>query len=172
MMIGCSEENIGEKVRVRINHYQQPTTSEGSFLTFVVQEDDKIGSSQWTTRWPDIKGFKYEKGFVYDIIVRDKKRDELIMDAPDIETTLVKVISKKKIPPQTAFEMMLAFAVGDQYYVSYVGGNLSDGFHIVSSLPIDCDTLCDELAQRLESKQSITGVFYHTDTGVKLIGFK
>lgn len=50
----------------------------------------------WELFYDDIAGFKYEKGYEYEIIIKSEKVENPPADASNMKYTLVKVVSKTK----------------------------------------------------------------------------
>ncbi len=56
---------------------------------------------------------------------------------------------------------------------SFVTGSLAFGFELLSTLPIDCDTRCNELDQQLATEDEVIGIFTHAPAGaIRLIGLE
>lgn len=53
-------------------------------------------SAPWQNFYSKIKGFTYEPGYEYQLIVRTEKRENVPADASSIRYILVKEVSKKK----------------------------------------------------------------------------
>lgn len=53
--------------------------------------------SEWENFYGQIEGFDFEKGFEYELIVREEKVENAPSDASSFKYTLVKIISKDKV---------------------------------------------------------------------------
>ena len=63
-----------------------------------VQKSEKLDPSAWESFHASIKGFDYEPGYIYKLLVRERKLDPASVpeDASSIEYTLVKILEKKQ----------------------------------------------------------------------------
>ncbi|MFN4081307.1 MAG: DUF4377 domain-containing protein, partial [Saprospiraceae bacterium] len=60
--------------------------------------------ADWENFYGQIEGFEFEKGYEYELLVREKKIANPPADAPGIKYALVKTVSKTKAEtPMTAF---------------------------------------------------------------------
>ena len=57
---------------------------------------------------PGIRGFDYEWGYHYELIIRETEPDPDFQDAPAVFRDLVEIVSKEKVALGTTFEMRLA----------------------------------------------------------------
>ncbi len=170
-LLACAEENV-ESVIVRVNHFQQTATGEGQVLIYLVQEEEKVGQEDWSYFYGDIDGFTYEPGYVYDLAVEKTPVNDPPADASSIRYTVKKLIAKKAVDNTVSFEVRLK-SVTRSNPPSFVTGSLASGFELLSTLPIDCNTRCDELDQRLANENEVIGIFTHAPAGaIRLIGLE
>lgn len=146
---------IPEVVDMRINHYQQTGIGEGLYLVYLVQEGENIGGEDWSYLYDEVEGFKYEPGYVYDIKVRKVEVENPPADASSIKYILVNVRSKEKVPENETFEIDLK-----KYEYSFVNFEGDEMFLLYKYL-IDCNSMCDELINDLESQEKVTATFIH-----------
>ncbi len=91
--IGTCPEELGEE-KLRINAYRVDCAGEGPRKCLLVQQNDQIGSSEWTLLYQPIIGFTHEEGFVYDLRVRVEKVKDPPADASSLRYILVKEQSR------------------------------------------------------------------------------
>ena len=170
-LLACAEENV-ETVNMRVNHFQQTATGEGQVLVYLVQEEEKVGQEDWSYFYGDIDGFTYELGYTYDLVVEKTPVNNPPADASSIRYTLKKLIAKKAVDDTVLFEVRLK-SVTRSTPPSFVTGSLASGFELLSTLPIDCNTRCDELNQQLTTENEVIGIFTHAPAGaIRLVGLK
>ena len=63
-----------------------------------VQKSEKLDPSAWKSFHTSIKGFDYEPGYIYKLLIRERILDPATVpeDASSIEYTLVKILEKKE----------------------------------------------------------------------------
>ncbi|CAL66025.1 DUF4377 domain-containing protein [Christiangramia forsetii] len=159
-----NENNEGEVVRMRVNHFKQTAFGVAPQLVLLVQEAEEIGGEEWNYFYDGIKDFEYEYGYVYDISVKKEPVENPPQDASSIKYILLDVISKEKIDNTETFEIKLKW--GGNSFVSSTG----DQYTLMDELLIDCNELCENLAQGLENEDELTGTFSHVSNGeIRLI---
>ncbi|OSY89077.1 hypothetical protein WH52_04885 [Tenacibaculum holothuriorum] len=60
---------------------------------FLIKEKE---NDSWEFFYNEIKGFDYEEGFEYKLLVSEKEINPVPADASSIETTLIRIISKEE----------------------------------------------------------------------------
>jgi hypothetical protein len=98
--VSCSkEENKTTQIEgtlIRVNHYKEDCVGLIEQECFLVQQEDAIGSDNWTFFYDDIVGFTFIAGFIYDLDVKIEERNPIPQDIGKYSYTLVKVLSKQK----------------------------------------------------------------------------
>lgn len=174
-LISCKKDKDTEIIQMRINHYQQPAWSIFySGFALIVQEDDRIGSIDWSNFENTIAGFEFEPGYVYDVEVEKKQVENPPMDGSDVAYTLKNVLSKTKVPVETTFEIFLSRKYGNGTgFVSYVTKDASSNYKLLDRVSISCGSLGVDLSEKLEAKNEITAVCKHLDgNSLQLISIK
>lgn len=163
-LVSCEKSDDTELVKMRINHYQQPANNYEFFygLSFIVQEGSEIGNTKWYGFSGRISGFDYELGYTYDIIVQKKRIKNPMIDMPDTEYSLFKILSKTKVPDDTTFDIELAIKFPNGYE-PLVTLNEESEFTLLGKTVIDCGELCGELENYLENETGMVGTFRHID---------
>ena len=99
--VSCSkEENKTTQIEgtlIRVNHYKEDCVGLIEQECFLVQQEDAIGSDNWTFFYDDIVGFTFIAGFIYDLDVKIEERNPIPQDIGKYRYTLIKVISQTPI---------------------------------------------------------------------------
>jgi hypothetical protein len=163
-IISCEKNENIEIVKMRINHYQQPVNMQEFFfgLSYKVQESDEIGTDKWYGFSNFISGFDYELGHVYDIEVQKKHVKDPMIDMPNIEYSLIRILSKTKIPQATTFDINLTVSYSNGFE-SLVKKNEMSIFSLLGETEIDCGDLCGILEENIENQNGLIGTFAHID---------
>ena len=163
-IISCEKDENIEIVKMRVNHYQQPVNSQELFygLSFIVQEGDEIGNDKWYGFSNIISGFDYEVGFVYDIEVKKKHIEDPMIDMPNVEYSLIRILSKTKVPQETTFDITLTISYSNGFE-SLVTKNEISKFSLLGETEIDCENLCGALEDNIENQNGLIGTFAHID---------
>lgn len=162
LFVACSlQQTSADITKLRINHYQQ--TAIGTFpqLVLLVQEDDEIGGDSWNYFYDEIDGFDYEQGFIYDLEVEKTYLENPPQDASAISYNLIKITRKVKVSEESNFSIILRKVHDDGGSDSFVTGNQHLGYKILDEITIDCNVLCVQLDEALQSHKSIIGIFRH-----------
>jgi hypothetical protein len=171
MLLACAEEDV-KTIDMRVNHFRQTAIGEGQLLVYLVQEEENVGQEDWSYFYGDIAGFTYEPGYTYDLSVEKTPVSDPPADAPSIRYVLKKLIAKKAVNDTVSFEVRLK-SVTRSNPPSFVTGSLASGFELLATLPIDCNTRCDELDRQLATKDEVIGIFTHAPAGaIRLIGLE
>lgn len=98
--VSCSkEENKTTQIEgtlIRVNHYKEDCVGLIEQECFLVQQEDAIGSDNWTFFYDDIVGFTFIAGFIYDLDVKIEERNPIPRDIGKYSHILIKVLSKQK----------------------------------------------------------------------------
>ena len=173
-LISCEKDENMEIVKMRVNHYQQPVNNQELFcgLSFIVQEGDEIGKDNWYGFSNIISGFEYELGFVYDIEVQKKHIKNPMADMPNEEYSLVRILSKTKVPQETVFDITLTISYSNGFE-SLVTKNDISKFSLLGETEIDCGDLCNVLEENIENHTGMIGTFAHVDDKtIRLLNLK
>ena len=172
---GCSldgneSRKESETVNMRIDHFRGVGTGMFPKLVYRIQEEEEIGKENWNNMYSSIKGFTYDKGFVYDLKVRKISIQDPPQDASSIRYELLEMISKTAVAADTEFSIDLKWVFDDDNDLLFVAGDSETGYIILDQLTIDCSDLCDDLATKLAQPIKVSGVFQHESEDVlKLI---
>ncbi|BDS10631.1 DUF4377 domain-containing protein [Aureispira anguillae] len=96
MLFSCREDEMGKITKWRINHYTEDCVGAFPQKCLLVQEGASIGTGDWQYFYSFIKGFEYEEGYVYDLLVKQTDIIDPPMDASSIDYELVELLSKEK----------------------------------------------------------------------------
>lgn len=118
-------------------------------LTYSAQMGDHIGSTFWTPLYY-IEGFKYEPGYIYDLLVINTSPSQRLPIPEALTYKLKKVLSKTKVNANSTFDIYLK--VGRDQLVE---GTAAIGFMLLNQVKIDCGNLCNELEIVLKPTSSI-----------------
>lgn len=171
-ILSCDND---DNIEMRVNHYQQPVSAgNGWYLGLNVQEGDEIGKDKWYYFYYNIAGFEYELGYVYDIEVQKKQiAASEVMDAPSVKYTLVRVISKTKVPEETTFDIRLTIKYGGGEYDQFIAKDSTSTYYLLEKTKIDCGDLYESLEENIENQTDLVGTFTHVnDTTIRLIDLK
>ncbi len=169
LIFSCNKEDQELSI-LKVNHYQQTSSGWGPSLINLVQEGDDIDTENWSGMHLNVEGFDYELGYIYELIVIKEHIKNPPADGSSIKYTLHKIASKEKIGNTVPFEIRLKW---DFLPMTFITGTIDSGFKISETTAIDCHILCSELSNLVETSNSFTGIFNHTDTGnIKLIELK
>jgi len=162
-IISCKKDENTEIVRMRVNHYQQPVNNQEFFygLSFIVQEGDEIGNDKWYGFSNIISGFDYELGYVYDIDVQKKHIENPMIDGPTVEYSLIRILSKTKVPQETTFDIALTIKYSNGFET--LVNNKTFKFSLLGGTDIDCGNLCDSLEEKINNQTGLIGTFVHID---------
>lgn len=172
-IFSCSTDDAKETLLIRMNHHQQTAVGAGKSLVYVVQQDEAIGTAQWSLLHDEIEGFQFEPGYIYDLLVAKEFIGYTLVDGSSVRYTLEKIVRKEKVAADTSFEILLK-SVAAIDPPEFVTGNLQTGFEILERIPINCGSLCEELQQVLSTEDEVTGIFRHLEDaeGIELLELK
>src|SRR5690606_8544985 len=168
ILFSCSNEseNQDQSIDMRVNHYQNTGIGEGLFLTLLVQENNNIGSDNWTKFYNSIEGFNYEPGFIYDIKVKVEQVNNPPADGSSLKYTLQEIKSTEEINYETSFDIDLK--INGQSFIT-----TTSGYELLNQIEIDCNNLCDELETKLQNQDFVIGTFNRLQSNeIKLIGLE
>ncbi|WP_108801616.1 DUF4377 domain-containing protein [Aquimarina sp. Aq107] len=165
----CNGDNNNDDSRIeswRINHYQNTVIFLDYTAAIQYQTDDSIGTEDYISLYGGINGFEFENGFIQDIIVKLKPNDLSIADIPPYEITLIKVLAKTQISPDTTFKIRLTRNIIPESFENWVFVDEDNNYSIINSfIRIDCESLCNELSTKINNQEQLTGVFTHGTDG-------
>ncbi|WP_231372759.1 DUF4377 domain-containing protein [Aureivirga sp. CE67] len=171
ILFSCSKDDDNNQdnaqtIDMRINHYQNTGISEGLSLTLLVQEDDKIGSDNWTKFYNSIDGFDYQSGFIYNLKVKVQQVENPPQDGSSLKYSLLEVKSTQEVNNETSFDIDLKIN-GESFITT------TSGYEILNQIKIDCNDLCDELETKLQEQDFLVGTFNRLQDGqINLIELK
>lgn len=97
-MVSCAthKANKSNEYIYWINSSKVPCDGVGAGSCLKVQKGDTLNNENWQYFYSTIDGFDYQPGYIYKLIVREKKidKEKVPADASSINFTLVKVIEK------------------------------------------------------------------------------
>jgi hypothetical protein len=81
-----------------------------------VQKTDTLDPSAWETFYASIKGFEYEPGYIYKIVVKENHLDPagLPADASSIEYTLAEILEKRQDMKFRINDIWVAFEINGE----------------------------------------------------------
>jgi heat shock protein HslJ len=98
LLAGCpGRGSDGESQHVYwVNSQKVPCVGSGPQYCLMVQKNQEPDPSAWSSFYSTIKGFDFEPGYIYKLLVEEKELppDEVPADASSIEYTLVRVLEK------------------------------------------------------------------------------
>lgn len=164
-----NSDDANEITTMKVNHYKQSGSSLFLSQFLLVQEGNLAGGNEWNLFYDDIEDFNYELGYVYTLTVEKIWLENPPVDGSSIHYRLIEVVNKVKAPLDEEFEILLARLTDDNGYDSYFEEVDNLSYKLLDGTKIDCQDYCDELSKKMLNKQSITGVFTHSDDGRLLL---
>lgn len=164
LISSCASDNDNNSIDVtlKINHYKKTAIGVDKTLALQIQENNNIGSDNWTLLYNEIEGLNYELGFIYEIKARKETISNPPTDGSFVKYVLTDVISKVPVENGTFFELDLKT---DQLNPpNYVYGDITQGFTILNEINIDCNTICNEFFSALANENSLKGIFSHVNS--------
>ncbi len=171
--LSCSnDENYTEIIDLRINHFQQTAIGVGQQLVIQIQEGKEIGTENWSYFYSNIEGFDYKSGFIYKLSVEKQKISNPPEDSSSIKYILRKVISKVRVDNDITFEIKLK-SIKTSNPPSFVTGDLASNYKILGEIEIECNDICENLSEKLQTKDEVSGIFKHAENNsLRLISIK
>ena len=164
VLISCEEENQNEIVDIRVNHYKNTALGLSPQFTLLIQEGAILNTDTWHNFYSSIEGFTYEPGYIYALSVKKETIQNPLQDASSFKYSLQEILSKEKVSEDVSFDLTLKLE-GDNFV------NSSSNFLILDSITIDCGNLCQELENKLQTENNVSGTFKHIDeNNLRLIG--
>lgn len=152
-----------KKYNMVLNHYKSVCVGgEAAKMCFVVQEDDEIGTSQWSNFYDNIDGFSgYKWGYTYKLEVKRKKILFQAIDGPSYKYKLIDMIIEEKAPANVTFTIPFKFGP----YQEFVKGDSISGYSFFNEINIDFenDSIMNSFIKRYNSDEELSGVFKHKD---------
>lgn len=162
LTLSCSNDESIQEVTLKVNHYKPTAIGLDKTLVLMIQENEKIGTNDWSYIYGDIDGFIYEFGFEYELRVIKKNVSNPPADGSSVKYILTDIISKVQVEKGTFFELDLKT---DSFNPpNYAYGNIMEGFTILNEINIDCNTICNELSSALANENSLKGIFSHVNS--------
>ena len=166
-LFSCSNDDDSSRiVNMRINHYQNTGMALSPVLTLLVQEDNAVGTNNWSKFYNGIAGFNYVPGKIYNLSVKVEKINNPPADGSSSKYTLLEVKSIQEVNNETPFDVDLK--MNGQNFVT-----TNSGHKLLNQIEIDCTTFCDELDSDLQNKTSVIGTFKrNSENKIQLIELK
>ncbi|MEO7979032.1 DUF4377 domain-containing protein [Flavobacterium sp.] len=167
-LLSCSndDENSSRIINMRINHYQNTGIALSPVLTLLAQEDNAIGTTNWSRFYNAIEGFNYVPGKIYNLSVRVEKITDPPADGSSLRYILLEVKSTQEVNNETPFDVDLK--INGQNFVT-----TNSGYKLLNQIEIDCNTFCTQLDLDLHNKSSVIGTFKrNSDNKMQLIDLK
>ncbi len=159
---------------LRVNHYKSTAifysfdTNLGVEIT--VQEGSDIGSDRKFNSYPyPIENFEFEQGFIQDLKVQVMSIENPLADGSSIVATVLEVVSKTAVPPETTFTIQLTTNNRNGDFTNWITNDAGNFSIINSNIIINCGNLCDELVAKIENKEQLTGVFIHGEENIYVL---
>ena len=163
-----NDNNNSQVVNLKIDHFQQPAISLDVLLVFRVQEEEKIGTDNWTNFYNTIEGFSYELGNTYLLQVEKETIKNPPQDASSVKYVLKEVIEKQ--PTNTSQQFQVKLKSEMMHPQPFITGNTFEGFKLLNKINIDCNNFCDSIEEIIEMNAEVSGIFTHTSNNAyKLI---
>lgn len=82
---------LSQEANLRINYYTVSCTGEMTGNCLLIQEDEKIGTDEWTYFYFEdgIEGFEFESGYIYDLLVNKSYNESPLADGSSVNYELV-----------------------------------------------------------------------------------
>ncbi|WP_299682135.1 DUF4377 domain-containing protein [uncultured Dokdonia sp.] len=152
----CSNDDANEEfVTLNIKHYTTTAVGLDLQFTLLVQEGDDPTFGRF---FNGIEGFDYELGFNYELLVRKSDVANPPADGSSIRYELINIVNKTSGSTTETFDVWLATGFSNSME-SFVTGDTTLGFELLNTIPIDCNSICDELMSDLEEGERLFGTF-------------
>jgi heat shock protein HslJ len=99
LFLSCSGGNkLTDQHIYWVNSTKSPCVGMAPTKCLQVQKSETLAPSAWESFYASIIGFDYEPGYIYKILVKERKLDpaDLSADASSIEYTLVEILEKRQ----------------------------------------------------------------------------
>lgn len=174
-VFSCSNSDDVEVTTLKVNHFRQ--SGEGSFtsLFLLTQEGNDINTHKWNMFYDRIEGFQHQLGYVYTLKVEKRFIENPPADGSSYLYSLIDVLSKEKVTADTYFEIILSRTYDDGGFKSFVIEDIEPlKFRFIDQTMVNCDNIvCNDLKERLNLKEGLTGVFAHEfDNVLRLVEIK
>lgn len=167
--MACSADDATTEVstvELFVNHYQ--TTNVLSNLSFVVQEDDQIGSDNFSTLGT-IQDFDFEPGFTYRLLATKTVTKNNGTDARTATYQLDEVLSKEAVAVGTRFSITLSTEVPGQGTVVFLQKRQDKKYYLGGEILIACRSYCGNLQAIIDQQLIAAGTFGHGVDGVYVL---
>ena len=172
--ISCSIDSrqraSGKEITIEVDHYRAPCINNSSQkLCYLVAEGE---SHQFPYYYGEIQGFKFNWGHSYRLLVVKEEVSQATIGSTRFTYRLVKILSDKKLPPQTRFRIQLKAPTHPPFFTCDDSSNvfLMGEVKITFANP----QLKAELLQLGENVNKIMGNFTHSpkdDNAIVLTNF-
>lgn len=147
----------GDGVRQRtylVHHFMIECTGLSLRLCLLVKE---TGPSDFEYLYDTPRGFDYEWGYTYELIVEERSIDEPAADQSSISRTLREIVSKEAVPLGTTFQLFLT--AGYERIVETSSGV----FEFYGAREFTCpeNLPCDELRALIDQGAGVSYDFEH-----------
>ncbi len=96
LLASCTCKKADNEYTYYVNSYTVDCSGVGPMKCMLIQKGDNVVDDQWQTFYSKIEGFDYEPGFLYKLLVKEEKLENVPADASSIKYTLVKLLEKKR----------------------------------------------------------------------------
>ncbi|WP_242092148.1 DUF4377 domain-containing protein [Aestuariivivens sediminicola] len=167
VILSCSNDESAQEAILKVNHYKLTAIGLDKTLVLMVQENENIGTDNWSYIYDGIDGFVYEFGFEYQLKVIKKSLNNPPADGSSIVYELIDIISKTPTQDVTPFTLTLR-SVSMINPPNFVYGDILNGFTLLDEIDIDCNDLCENLSNALANEDEVKGLFTHGENSLKL----
>ncbi|MCH4822877.1 DUF4377 domain-containing protein [Gramella lutea] len=143
-----------EIVELRVNHFKQTAIGLIPQLVLQIQEEEEIGTDNWSFWYDEIVRFDFEPGYVYDLKVRKIEVENPPQDESSIKYIMINVLSKEKVSADEQFKIGLK-----KFGENFIQG-INPEYSLLYEYNIDCNSFCDQLEEKLDDPE-LTGNFIH-----------
>ena len=167
-LTSCSVQSSTVKT-IYLDHYLVECA--GPFLRLCHLDKEDAGDT-WSYRYSNVSGLEYEWGYTYELRVREERIQIPSNDGPNIETTLLDVLSKERVTPDTRFQIELTTQEGTgEFAERYIVQKATDLFEFHRVKTFTCsEEVCAQLSALLNDNMKITFEFtYPENLGDPLI---
>lgn len=151
--LGCGLFGGADLRTLQVNHYEVECSGVGLTLCLLVREGD---DADYTYLYETPRGFVYEWGYLYEIVVEERELSSVPADASSIQRTLRRVNSKQRVPAGTRFAVVLTASESRVRQIS------ENRYRAYDAVDFECsDTECEALAVAIASGSRIRYSFEH-----------
>ena len=114
ILFSCGVENQGNELTYWVNSYKVDCVGAGPMKCMLIQKGDKVVSGEWQNFYTQIEGFDYQAGYIYKLLVREEKLENVPADASSIKYTLVKLMEKNADPKLRINDIWVATSIAGE----------------------------------------------------------